>query len=74
MLLVFTTSAITQDMKITFFGATRMVTGSCYLIQTNDSNVLIDCGLLQGTKDDEQKNKKAFPFNPSEIQYLLFIN
>jgi len=61
-------------MKITFIGATRMVTGSCYLIQTKDINVLIDCGLFQGTKDDKQKNGKCFPFNPSEIQYLLLTH
>ena len=42
-------------MKITFVGATRMVTGSCYLIQTTDINVLLYCGLFQGTKDDGKK-------------------
>lgn len=61
-------------MKIIFIGATRMVAGSCHLIQTKDINILIDCGLFQGTKDDEKKNEKAFPFNTSEIQCLLLTH
>lgn len=36
------------EMKITLHGAAGgEVTGSCYQLQTRDSNVLIDCGLFQ---------------------------
>lgn len=37
-------------MRIQFLGAVQTVTGSKYLIQTNQINILIDCGLFQDIK------------------------
>lgn len=61
-------------MKITFIGATRIVTGSCFHIQTEKAHLLIDCGLFQGTRENEQKNAEPFPFKPSEVDYLLLTH
>jgi len=61
-------------MKITFVGATRIVTGSCFHIQTKNANLLIDCGLFQGSRENEQRNSEPFPFKPSEIQHLLLTH
>ena len=61
-------------MKITCIGAARTVTGSCYYIQTRDANILVDCGAFQGTKDNEKRNFKPFPFHVSKIQYLLLTH
>jgi len=44
-------------MKITVHGAGGgEVTGSCYLVQTRDANVLVDCGMFQGTKKHDNYN------------------
>jgi metallo-beta-lactamase family protein len=43
-------------MQITFLGASGEVTGSCYLVQTKTSRVLIDLGLFQGGRDADAKN------------------
>lgn len=61
-------------MKITFCGATRMVTGSCYLVETANTKVLVDCGLFQGGKISDDKNMEQFPFDPSEIDAVLITH
>ena len=61
-------------MNITCIGAARTVTGSCYYIQTKDANILVDCGAFQGTKDNEERNFKPFPFHSPKIQYLVLTH
>jgi len=55
-------------MKICFFGATKEVTGSCFLIKTYKSSFLLDCGQRQGP--DEEKLPR-FQFNPKEIDFVI---
>ncbi|MCQ2547232.1 MAG: MBL fold metallo-hydrolase [Clostridia bacterium] len=58
-------------MKIQFCGATTGVTGSCHLITTENHKVLLDCGQYQGGKAQEEMNYEEFPFDPSEIEYMV---
>jgi metallo-beta-lactamase family protein len=45
-------------MKITLLGAAGgEVTGSAYLVQTTDANVMVDCGLFQGAQKLENFNR-----------------
>src|SRR6516162_737563 len=44
-------------MRITVHGAGGgEVTGSAYLVQTRDANVLVDCGMFQGRQQIENHN------------------
>lgn len=61
-------------MKIKFFGAAKTVAGSCYGIQTSDRNILIGCGIFQGTKGNEQRNVESFQFTPLGIHYALLTH
>jgi predicted metal-dependent RNase len=43
--------------SITLFGAAGEVTGSCTLIETELSLVVVDFGMIQGTDEEEQRNR-----------------
>jgi metallo-beta-lactamase family protein len=58
-------------MNINFFGATREVTGSCYLLQVNNKNILIECGMLQGSHEHERHNQDPFPFDVTELDAVI---
>ncbi|MBP2031708.1 metallo-beta-lactamase family protein [Clostridium algifaecis] len=57
-------------MKIEFYGAAGCVTGSCHLLKINGKNVLLDCGMYQGT-DEKERGNETFNFNPKVIDYLI---
>lgn len=61
-------------MKIQFLGATQTVTGSKYLIQTDKSKILVDCGLFQGHKELRLRNWAHLPINPADIKYILLTH
>ena len=54
-------------MEITFFGASEEVTGSNYLLETPNTKILIDCGLLQGGRFVNPENYEPFPFDVKGI-------
>lgn len=58
-------------MRITFLGATREVTGSCYLVETNQTKILVDCGMFQGTAFADAKNFKDFAFDAKDIDAVV---
>lgn len=62
-------------MKIKLFGAAGgEVTGSCYLVKTQKSAVLIDCGMFQGGRDSEAKNLLPEGSRPGEVQAVLLTH
>ncbi len=58
-------------MKLNFFGAARTVTGSCYLLQSERGNLLVDCGMRQGADVDSQYGEADFPFDPADVDFAL---
>lgn len=58
-------------MKIQFLGGVRGVTGSKHLLSANNSNVLIDCGLFQGRRDESITKNRFFNFVPSSIDAVV---
>lgn len=61
-------------MKLSFHGAAQGVTGSCHLVQSGGKKILIDCGLYQGGREEEDKNDDDFGFDPAEIDFLLLTH
>jgi metallo-beta-lactamase family protein len=59
-------------MRISFYGAAREVTGSCYLLESaGGTRVLVDCGMFQGTHVAGHKNFEALPFDAKTIDAVF---
>lgn len=58
-------------MDIEFFGAAGEVTGSCHILRVGDQTVLLDCGLIQGGRKDEARNRDPFPFDAKSIDAVV---
>src|SRR5947209_953032 len=59
---------------ISFWGGVGTVTGSKYLIETNDARVLVDCGMFQGLKELRERNWQDPPFDPKSIDAVLITH
>jgi metallo-beta-lactamase family protein len=57
--------------RLTFHGAAGAVTGSCFRLRTDAGQVLIDCGMFQGSKTEMELNCRPFPFDPDGIAAVI---
>ena len=60
--------------RLSSHGAAKQVTGSCHLVETESSRVLIDCGLFQGGHELAEENAEEFGFDASTIDVLLLTH
>lgn len=58
-------------MKVTVFGAAGAVTGSCHLVEAAGKRLLLDCGLIQGSRMEEAKNALPFDFDVKSIDAVI---
>lgn len=58
-------------MHVQCLGAAGRVTGSCHLVQVGDYRILLDCGLIQGSRQDDELNSAAFPFDVQRIDAVV---
>lgn len=61
-------------MKVHFLGGAGTVTGSKYLLETEDQKILIDAGLFQGEKELRELNWEKPKFNPMDIDAILLTH
>lgn len=57
--------------KLTFCGGTGTVTGANFLLEIENTKILVDCGMVQGSQMAENLNRAEFHYKPEEIDYLL---
>ena len=60
--------------KITFLGASGVVTGSKFLVETSEKNILIDCGMFQGIKELRELNWIDLQVNVPAIDVVLLTH
>ena len=60
--------------KINFLGAAGVVTGSKFLIETSERNIMIDCGMFQGLKELRLLNWTNLPTDVKAIDIVLLTH
>ncbi|HWU53283.1 MAG TPA: MBL fold metallo-hydrolase, partial [Tahibacter sp.] len=58
-------------MQVQFCGANGEVTGSSHLLHAGGHRILLDCGMIQGSEESEQRNAGPFPFEAPRIDALV---
>jgi metallo-beta-lactamase family protein len=58
-------------MRISFHGAAQTITGSQHLITVNGQNILLDCGLYQGKREEARKRNRDFPYEAAGIDAVV---
>src|SRR6185437_13824842 len=61
-------------MKLSFHGADRDVTGSCHLLEVAGKRILVDCGMLQGSRELADQNAGEFGFDARSIDVVLLTH
>ena len=60
--------------ELTFLGAARTVTGSKYLLDTDGTRILVDCGVFQGLKELRLRNWEEFPVPPASVTAVVLTH
>lgn len=61
-------------MRITFVGGTGTVTGSKFLVETDTTKVLVDCGLFQGYKWLRERNWQPLPVDIENLDAVILTH
>ena len=60
--------------KIHFYGGVGSVTGSKYLLEHEDKQILVDCGLFQGHKELRKRNWADLPFDIKKLDAIVITH
>lgn len=61
-------------MKVTFLGAARTVSGSCYILECGSKRFAVDCGMHQGNKEIEKRNWNFENYDPKSLDFILITH
>ena len=62
-----------MNINLRFLGAARNVTGSCYLLETDDVRIMVDCGMYQ-EREYRYRNWDTFPFEPKSVDAIFLTH
>jgi metallo-beta-lactamase family protein len=61
-------------MRVEFLGGARTVTGSATLLEKNGLKWLVDCGMFQGGKELEKRNRNTRSYCPRDLSFILLTH
>jgi metallo-beta-lactamase family protein len=60
-----------SELSLAFHGAAGTVTGSMHRLDTGRRQVLLDCGLYQGRRQESAERNRTFPFRAKDIDAVV---
>ena len=63
-----------SELTVKSYGAAMTVTGSCHLLDTGSSQVLVDCGQFQGSQALHDLNAQPFGFDVASLDAMLLTH
>jgi metallo-beta-lactamase family protein len=57
--------------SIQFCGGAGSVTGANYVIDNGKVRFVVDCGLIQGSREADELNYTPFAYDPAEIDFMI---
>ena len=63
-----------MTVHLQFLGAATTVTGSQYLLTTERTRILIDCGMFQGSPNESIRNRIPLAYDPASIEAILLTH
>ena len=60
-----------MSFRLQFYGAAGEVTGSLYVLRIDEHTVLLECGLVQGGAEDDERNREPFPVDIADIDAVI---
>src|SRR4030043_60875 len=61
-------------MRVKFLGGARTVTGSATLLEKDSFKWLVDCGMFQGGKELEERNRSIQSYYPRDLSFILLTH
>lgn len=63
-----------RNLSLTFLGAAGTLTGSRYLITAEGRSYLVDCGLFQGGREIQSRNREALSVSPADSDAVILTH
>ncbi len=60
-----------EDFNLSFYGGVGSATGANICLEFRGKKILVDAGLKQGGRKEEEENFKNFVYDPASIDFLL---
>ena len=63
-----------RGMDLHFLGAATTVTGSQFLLETDQARILVDCGMFQGGPNESIRNRIPLAYDPATLDAILLTH
>ncbi len=63
-----------KELMLKFFSGVGTVTGANFMLESESTRLLVDCGLVQGDPNAYEINKQPFSYKPETVDYLFITH